>query len=248
VRRLVLVPNNMGSRAARNLANTLSEKLNYRVLRVRPHRVGKRMPVVLHRGTDKLTQFQRFKEYNVPSPEFTTEHSVALDWVRSGTVVVCRRLLNASEGRGIVIADKEEDLVYAPLYTKYCPKLAEYRVHVAYGKVIDVQQKRKRAGVLEEGNSRIRNLANHYVFCRAAIVEPPKLQEVALSAVAALGYSIGAVDIVHNVKKELLLVLEVNACPGMEGTTVERYADTVITTYKAEGRSSAKHRRMSYVL
>lgn len=234
--RIVLVPHSMRSRGAKHLAARLSQEVGYRVLRVRPERVRRRVPIVLHGGTSKLTQFQRFKENNVPHPEFTTERAVAVGWLHDGNVVVCRRLLNASEGRGIVIAETEDQLVQAPLYTKYCPKLAEYRVHVANNTVIDVQQKRKRIGSPEGGSSRIRNLANNYVFCRSSIVEPPQLKEVALAAVHALDYTIGAVDIVHNVKKDLLLVLEVNACPGLEGQTADNYAKAFVRQIK-EGRS-----------
>jgi len=153
---------------------------------------------------------------------------VASGWIRDGSTVMCRTLLRASEGRGIVVAETEEQLVNAPLYTRYVPKKEEYRVHVLNGQVIDVQQKKKRRGFEDERNTKVRNLANGYVFCRDGITEPQNLRSVAIRATAALGYNLGAVDIAYNVKKDLLVVLEVNANPGMQGQTLENYANAIL--------------------
>jgi glutathione synthase/RimK-type ligase-like ATP-grasp enzyme len=225
--KLVLVPHNMGSRSAKELANALSHKLGYKVYRVMPRSVRGRSSFVLKGGTDKLTQLNKFNQHNVECPEFTASRDTAATWITEGAVVVCRTLLRSSEGRGIVVAETVEQLVRAPLYTKYVPKKAEYRVHVLDGEVIGVQMKKKRRGFEDERNTKIRNLANGYVFCREGIVEPPALRDLAVKATAALGYRLGAVDIAHNVKKERLVVLEVNACPGMAGTTLEEYSDCI---------------------
>lgn len=235
MRRLVLVPNKMGSRAARDLANTLSEKLGYKVFRVKPQRVKRRIPFVLKPGTDKLTQLTKFKENNVGTVEFTAERGAAVEWLRERMPVVCRTLLRSSEGRGIVVAETEEQLVAAPLYTKYFKKKKEFRVHVFNGQVLDVQEKRKRSGVADENrNTRIRNLANGYVFCRDGIVEPDGLRDIAVRATAALGYNLGAVDIAYNEHHNRLAVLEVNANPGMQGSTLESYANAIVGWYKEQ--------------
>lgn len=228
MRRLVVVPNNMGSRGAKALAGTLSQKLGYRVLRVRPERVGRRIPFMFRSGLDKLTQFQRFANANVSSPEFTTDRSVAAGWCVDGITVVCRTLLRSSEGRGIVVAEREDQLVPARLYTKYVKKKKEFRVHVLNGQVIDVQEKRKRKDHPNDRDTRVRNVANGYVFCREGLVEPAGLRELASQACAALGYNLGAVDIVFNERSNTCFVLEVNATPGMEGTTLEKYSNAII--------------------
>lgn len=227
-KKLVLVPNKMGSRGAKALADTLSDKLGYKVFRVKPERVRGRPFFRLTAGLDKATQLKRFNDANVPCPEFTSDRATAVAWIRDGSAVMCRTLLRASEGRGIVVAETEEQLVNAPLYTRYVPKKQEYRVHVLNGEVIDVQQKKKRAGFEAERNTKIRNLANGYVFCRDGIVEPNNLRSVAIEATRSLGYSLGAVDIAYNVKREQLVVLEVNANPGMQGTTLENYANAIL--------------------
>ena len=222
--KLVIVPNKMRSRSAKALADTLSHQLGYRVYRVTEGRVRERTPFKLSKGIDKLTQLKRFNKHGIEHPEFTTDRNIAVQWIADGSVVVCRTLTRASEGRGIVISENPEQLVRAPLYTKYVPKKAEYRVHVFDGNVIDLQQKKKRKGFKNERNTRIRNLANGYVFCRDGLVEPEGIRELAISATSALDYRIGAVDIAHNVKKDKLVVLEVNANPGLQGQTLVNYA------------------------
>lgn len=227
MKKLVLVPNNMKSRGAKALADTLSEQLGYKVYRVPAHRVRNRRAFVLHGGTDKLTQLKSFNSNEVDCPEHTTDINIARAWIGDGSNVMCRRLLRASEGRGIVVAETVDQLVPAPLYTKYVPKKEEYRVHVFDGEVISVQQKKKRKGFENERNTKIRNLANGYVFCRDGINRPPGMCDLAVKATSALGYRIGAVDIAYNIKKDRLVVLEVNATPGMSGTTLEDYANVI---------------------
>jgi glutathione synthase/RimK-type ligase-like ATP-grasp enzyme len=226
-RKLVIVPNNMGSRGAKALAAALSEKLGYKVYRVTPDRVKRRNAFVLRAGTDKLTQFRRFYEASVPAPEFTTDMDVARGWITDGSAVVCRTILRGSEGRGIVLAETVEQLVAAPLYTRYWKKRKEFRVHVFNGEVIDVQEKRKRRDFTDDRDFRVRNTANGYVFCRDGVVEPESLRSIALAAVRTLDYQMGAVDVGFNERDNRCFVLEVNATPGMEGTTVRKYADAV---------------------
>lgn len=230
--KLVVVPHNRGSRSAKDLANTLSNKLGYKVFRVTPEKVRRRIPFVLTGGTDKLTQLRKFTNAGISCPEYTTDREVALGWLAAGDVVVARTLLRASEGRGISIAETVDQLVNAPLYTKYVKKKKEFRVHVLNGKLIDVQEKRKRRDFENERDTRVRNTANGYVFCRDNLVEPTGLRELALGATAALEYSLGAVDIAYNERNNRLYVLEVNANPGLTGTTLENYSNNIVNWYK----------------
>jgi glutathione synthase/RimK-type ligase-like ATP-grasp enzyme len=232
MKKLVLVPHKMGSRSAKALADVLSAKLGYKVWRVSPARVKGRIAFQIREGTDKLTQLQRFLENDISTVSFTADPAVARGWLSDGGVV-CRTLLRSSEGKGIVVADNAEQLVPAPLYTKYFKKKREYRVHVFNGQVIDVQEKRKRKEV-EGGDHRIRNLANGYVFCREAVVEPTGLRDLAVRATTALGYSLGAVDIAFNEHHNQLVVFEVNAAPGMQGSTLENYANAIVGWYKEQ--------------
>lgn len=230
--KLVLVPHKNNSGSVKRLANSLTNKLGFKVFRVRPERVRRRIPFIIGKGTDKLTQLTVFKEKGISCPEYTTDKEVAREWLREESLVVCRTLLRSCEGKGIVLASTEEELVTAPLYTRYVPKKREYRVHVLHGNVIDVQEKRKKSGFSQDRNTRIRNTANGYVFCREGLVEPTGIRELALSAVSALNYPLGAVDIVYNEHYNRLVVLEVNSNPGLEGTTLEKYASSIAAWYK----------------
>jgi glutathione synthase/RimK-type ligase-like ATP-grasp enzyme len=231
-KKLVVVPVNLGSKGAKALAAKLSEKVGHKVWLVKADRVKDRIAFKLRSGTDKLTQFNKFKENNVASPEFTTDRAVAASWIPN-SVVVCRTLLQSSEGKGIVLAETPEQIVAAPLYTNYVKKKKEFRVHIFGGQVIDVQEKRKK-GDFGDRDTRIRNTANGYVFCRNDLREPVGLRDLALSATKALGYSMGAVDVVFNERSNACYVLEVNATPGMEGTTLESYADAIVGWYKEQ--------------
>jgi len=224
-KKIVLVANNIKSRGLKALANSLTEKVGYRVYRVNPARVRNRTAIVFRTGLDKISQLRSFKENGVSCPEFSTYP--ARDELSSGTIVA-RALIKASEGLGITIFNREDMWPPAPLYTEYIPKKKEFRVHVWNNEVIDVSEKRKKSGYEAERNTQIRNTANGYVFCRTGVVEPDGLRQLALDAVAALGRTYGAVDIIWNEKRNKCYVLEVNSRPGMEGTTVEIYANAIL--------------------
>lgn len=225
-RRLVLTSHNLKSNALKNLAVSLTQRLGYRVLRVLPHRVRNRPSVVFHPGIDKIGQFRRFTAAGVSCPRFSTNYNLVTQEIESKQIVA-RTITNGSEGRGIVIFTRGDEVPRAPLYTEYIPKKKEFRVHVFNNEVIDVAEKRKRRGENPDRNTQIRNTANGYVFCRSDIVEPADLRTLAIDAVKALGRSQGAVDIIYNEKQNKSFVLEVNSRPGMEGTTVQKYTEAI---------------------
>ena len=143
-KKLVISSHNIRSKALKSLQVELTGRVGYKVWRVKPERVRQRISVHFHRGIDKLTQMRAFKDNNVPAPDFVTDITQVNNL--PGDLVVCRKLLRSSEGKGIVIEEKGAVTTKAPLYTQYIKKKAEYRAHVYNNKVIDVQQKKKRAG------------------------------------------------------------------------------------------------------
>lgn len=227
--KIVLCSPNLKSRALKALANKLSEKVGYRVYRVLPTRVRNRRAIKFLTGIDKVGQFRAFNSMGVSAPLFTTNRVDIDGWPSNR--IVARTLTNSSEGRGIVIFNKGDPVPNAPLYTEYIPKKREFRVHVWDNKVIDIQEKRKRRGV-NERDTQIRNTANGYVFCRSDIAVPSDCGDLALAAVAALGRTYGAVDIIWQEKTNRCFVLEVNSRPGMEGTTVEKYANAILESLR----------------
>lgn len=181
-------------------------------------------------AANKRSTFQLLKEHNVSIPEYTAERETALGWIQAGNLVVCRTLLSSHSGRGIVLSDSVDNLVPAPLYSLYVKKKHEFRVHVINGRVVDVQQKRRRSDQVGTGsiNNQIRNHANGWIYARENIEEPEDLRSSAVAAVSALGLDFGAVDIVWNAHRNKCYVLEVNSAPGLDGSTVGIYANALL--------------------
>ena len=163
----------------------------------------------------------------MPIPSFTQSKDEALEKIRSGDIIVCRQKLSAHSGEGIVIAAREDEVVNAPLYVGYIKKKKEFRVHVVFGQVADVQEKRRRRDYEDAPNFAVRNYHTGWVYCREDIVEPDNLRGIAVRAVEALGLDFGAVDIIWNEHRNQCYVLEVNTAPGLEGTTVDSYVSAL---------------------
>lgn len=165
--------------------------------------------------------------FNVPPYFF--DQDTARQWLWEGEgrrTLVARTIINGHEGRGIVLCDNPLDIPRAPLYTGYVKKKKEYRVHVMSGRVIDEVEKKRRRDYQGDRDARIRNTANGYVFARTDVVVPACVREAAVNAVSFYGLDFGAVDIIWNEYENRAYVLETNTAPGIEGTTVQRYAET----------------------
>lgn len=231
-----IVVSPVGSKFAKALQGQLKATTNTPVFRRSSPKAGRSFFQVTQRTLNKVEQFERFAAQNVSSPKFATSSEAArsLDC----RTLFARTLINSTNGRGIVEFNQSDD-VYprAPLYTEYIPKRAEYRYHVFGGQVIDVQEKRKRRGLVDERNperqrnTRVRNMHNGYVYCRDGITPPDGAADLAIRAVAACGYQYGAVDLIYNEKRNQCYVLEVNSRPGLMGATLESYGNAIINTF-----------------
>lgn len=185
-------------------------------------------PAPIGNAQNKLRTFQALEQAGVSIPPFTTDRNVARTWLENDVEVLARTLLEASGGRGITVVSPDDDtLPQAPLYVQYIKKMNEYRVHVFNGQVIDITEKKRRREFDGQRDTHIRNLDNGYVFIRDDVRPDASVGPLAVSAVHALGLDFGAVDIIWNNRRHQAYVLEVNTAPGLEGTTVERYADAI---------------------
>lgn len=193
-------------------------------------------PTRVQQAADKVYTFVRLAQNQVAIPDMTTSRDVARQWLQEPAkfagklhAVVCRTLTRASQGRGIVLARTPLELVPAPLYTRYTPKEAEFRVHVMRGTIIDVQMKRRRNG-FNENNPLSRYIRNHqfgWVFCRNDVAVPEVVKDLARRAVSALQLDFGAVDIGYHATYGSV-VYEVNTAPGLEGQTLESYKNACL--------------------
>lgn len=184
-------------------------------------------------ASDKAATFRRFLDMGVNHPEWTTDRAVAIRWLEAGEMVFARTQLRASSGRGIVIMDPDHAdtwEVNAPLYVKYIKKQHEYRVHVFRGRVIDVQRKALRDEFRgqQDVNWKIRNLANGFIFARNdGHVAPQAVRDLGIQAVGSLNLDFGAADIIWNERNQRAYCLEVNTAPGLQGQTVQSYAEAI---------------------
>jgi hypothetical protein len=200
------------------------------------------------RGISNLEQLRRFASNGVPCPEFTDDINIAYDWVFDLRTVYGRKAEH-TKGKDIVIASHKwtavppsvgghpgsrpmfriPDTWYERDYwTKLVPNvLEEWRIHVFDGKSIARGLK-----VNEHGGDLglIRNRGAGYIMRHA--VDPPKgLRTLAKNAVAACGYTYGAVDLL--VTAEGSFVLEVNSAPAMDNYTRGKYVAAIRQKFSA---------------
>ncbi len=180
-------------------------------------------------ATNKLLAFRAMRREGLPVPEYTTEAEVARQWTRTGRVY-CRTALRGNSGTDIRIANTTSEIVNtAPLFTKEVIKRHEFRIHVVNGVVIDGVRKAFRSDVPEEERNRdIMNHAAGTVFVRGSrslseLRNNPRILDICVRAVTAVGLDFGAVDLMQDMDGDYY-ILEINTAPGLEGTTLERYA------------------------
>lgn len=167
-------------------------------------------------------------EFCVP---YTLDKKVAQRWINEKAMVVARTVLNGHSGAGIVIAGGKNPLPDAPLYTKYIPKDEEWRIHLvndfetAAPRVIYQQKKVKRKDFEGKHNRYIRNHDNGYVYQHNGVHAPAEVLQIAEAVFEVSGLSFGAVDIIYCKDANKAYVLEINTAPGLEGHSVDVYAE-----------------------
>lgn len=178
----------------------------------------------------KLLSFKALSEAGVSIPDFTEDRGIAEGWEGD---IVCRTKLRGHSGDGIVLASNKDEIVDAPLYTKYIKKKDEYRVHVyCRGGPDDAQpffvQRKARKLDVENPDWKIRNLAGGFVFVETPLNEVPQdVLDQAENAVIALGLDFGGVDVIWNDKEKKAYVLEINTACGLEDRTADRYSNEI---------------------
>lgn len=192
-------------------------------------------PEAVKNASNKLSALNIMKQAGVSVCDFTTDINVAKSWItEDNRIVLCRTLLKSNSGKGIVLAKTVEELVPAPLYTKYVRKSSEYRLHVFNGEVIDFVEKKKRQGYneLTPGfNKYVRSYENGWVMTRQDVCVSDVIKQQSVQAVACLGLDFGAVDVVVSSYDGTAYVLEVNTAPGLQGSTIESYKSAIKRWY-----------------
>ena len=190
-------------------------------------------PEAIATNSHKLRFFRHMSEgEGVPRmPNWTTDEKVVRDWLVNGRAVMARTRLTGHSGEGIVIMTIDNPDVYitAPLYTQYVKKKDEYRLHFIGNELIDFTRKALSNEVDKEKIDRqffmVRNHRKGFIYVREGVNLPRDVIKQAELAMAKSGLAYGAVDVIYNERKEKAYVLEINTAPGMEGTTLENYAN-----------------------
>ena len=210
------------------LAGALSDALGYKVLRTRKTS-SRRSQLKYGHSVNKITQYEWFKQQGLSALEFTRDPSDALTWLTEGKTVFGRKYLNSSCGKGIVIHEPSPitTLEQCPVYTIYKKKKREFRVHVFKDTVVSVVEKRKKTGWTDQRDTKVRNLANGYIFCQQVENEPAGLRKLALAAAAVSPSDFRGVDIGYNEKNDELFIIEVNSAPGITGSNISKYVQGI---------------------
>ncbi len=198
-------------------------------------------PQVTRAVSNKKTFFESFfpindkGQYKEGSVPWTTSFEIAKNWLAEKYMVFARKDLTGHSGSGIIVMEWDKPESWdkdAPLYTLYVPKKEEYRVHVAFGNIIDVQMKKRRIEVDDENvNWKIRNLSNGFIYAREDVKLPKAVEKTVMSNLIP-GLDFGAYDIVYNQKQDAGYILEVNTAPGLAGTTLDRYTNAFVEYLK----------------
>ena len=216
------------SQAMRSVAVELGKRLGYKVFRTL-RTMPRKKQLAYGMGTDKLTQYRWFEQQGLSALEYTTDSDVVDGWLCDGHTVFGRKYLNASCGKGIVVLEKyDEPIPELPVYTKYKKKKREFRAHVFKGELVCVVEKQRKRDWQGERDTKVRNLANGYVFVQQTINLPTGLQALAMKAASVVQSDFAGVDIGYNEKNNDLFVIEVNSAPGIIGNNVGAYCDKIM--------------------
>lgn len=198
-------------------------------------------PAQVKKATNKRLFMEACRAYDTETqgpntvPLYSTTHDGARElFTTENQMVVARTTLQGHSGEGIHIVRGVAELdnllnngVRPKLYTLHARHRDEYRIHLFRGEVLDAQQKRRRTDFEGEVNTHVRSHANGWVFCRENLAVPDTVLAAARRAMAACALDFGAVDVVHRVGDNIAYALEVNTAPGLEGTTLENYAQRI---------------------
>lgn len=176
-------------------------------------------------GHGKRRNWQVLKDAGVRVPVWTDNRETAQGW---NCRVVGRDSDHGMGGNGITVYQEGEELGGHRYYTKYVRKEREFRLHVFKGQVIFVQEKLRRKDI-PNVDRYIRSHGRGWCFAFHHLVQKPvetNGNEIACSAVRSLSLDLGAVDMGWS-ERSGFTVFEVNTAPGIEGTSLQAYVDTL---------------------
>jgi len=187
-------------------------------------------PEAISISCDKRETFKKLKDARVPKPEWSSHAEEALDWLKAGFNVYGRDTEAGCDGAGIRVYHPGERLGHGHLfYTRGFPTDREFRVNCAFGKVIDICEKKRRTG--SNPNLELR-CGDDWVYCREDLRRyPTDVGVYAAKAIQALGLDFGGVDIGLSADGDVI-VFETNTAPWLGSVIAREYANAFFNRIK----------------
>lgn len=161
---------------------------------------------------NKLTTFKHLKKTKY-LPKYTTKRDLALTWLKNKELVVVRNILVGAKSEGTKITDKETDLEFGLLFTKYIEHKKELRVNVYKNKIISVLQKTPD----KENNFTFKLLKGFY---------NRQVEEIIKDISKNISLDLYGMDILQTENGNIYF-LELNSGPILFGETLNRMANAI---------------------
>ena len=176
-------------------------------------------------AANKLRALEALQSADIRIPFFTTDKEIAIDHMADNEVEMIGRTSSHQGGSGFTLCRNAYNIGRDNTSSHWMEKIdiqEEYRVHVFRGEVIGISKKTDQDVEDRITNRDARNHENGWRFVLLDIEQAqPRLKQIAIDAVAALGLDFGAVDIVLSTRPRRYYVLEVNTAACLEeGSTI----------------------------
>ena len=175
---------------------------------------------------NKYVELRMMRLAGVPTPDHSLEPRGAGWLTRTFRHHAANDLLN-------------NNLVVGDYYTEFVPTVREFRVHIIDGLSVRIGMK-KHSPHTTIHHPFIRSSMGGwgiYYDSEAQARVTKEVRNVAKEAIIALSYDFGAVDVAIT-EDNRPIVWEVNSAPGLEGKTVDVYADKFIALAQKTGDST----------
>ena len=195
----------------------------------------------IEKAVNKRMCFIAMERHGVSVPRYTSDHALALDWLRRGSTIYVRHNIVGFDGAGLEIVEPgpNNTLPLAPLYVKGLVNVIdEYRLTCFKGSVLVTQKKVPISSLPSEKiNFKMRTSSGGWGF---DVVDslPMHHNDAALAACEALRLDFGGVDLVVCTNTlfpgaQQAFVLEVNTAPFLTPHALTKFVSAVRKDQKA---------------
>ena len=183
----------------------------------------------VHYAINKVLAFTEMLSHNVPSVEWTTNRTMAIEWLADGHRVFARTRLSGKDGEGLVECFINDQIPEAKLYTKFVRAVKEFRLNILGTNVVSCQRKVRLDDHTGIFNDDIKTSFNGYGFKWVTQNVPDQVKTASIAAIQALQLDFGGVDVIWDGTRAW--VLEVNTAPELTPKSANALAEALIREY-----------------